>query len=105
MRLRRDSWYQASLHRRLQQGRLALAGWQRECVDQMLATPAAALGDCWPLHWSANSEILTGYVLTCPVATCPDIVHPWTHAYNCPARNGAGCKRGDNRQPSFGTRL
>lgn len=101
MRLRTDSWYWAGIHRAVLNGGLgapALQGWG-ELQSDFDATPIAELGDVWRSGGFASNQF-GGYVLTCPeTVRCSVGVHPWWHAYDCPAGRltDGVCKRGAGR--------
>lgn len=85
MNLRTDSFHIAGWRRSAALGARAVGERDVETDPKYADIPRADLGDVWVLH-NRNGGV-TGYALTCPNQACPQGVHPWDHAYNCPVRS------------------
>jgi hypothetical protein len=119
--LRTDSWHDACRLRAVRLGAVPdptkLPAAERDRYDPewlvyVATREPARPGDVWQLRQNPSGPYVQrsyggnrpgwpvcGYVLVCPVATCPEGGHDWDHAFDCPAgaRFGAACKRGAAR--------
>lgn len=121
LQLRTDEWHTAGAWRAILLGatpdprRDAPEHWAPDFLEWVKHNRPAEVGDVWevrqkpsgphiiyasgPLRPETATWPVSHYALVCPVTSCRDGVHPWAHAYNCPAgdTNGADCKIGAGR--------
>lgn len=117
LRLRHDSWRDAGKWRAILLGAVPDPRKEPHRYDELWPAwiqthDEAKVGDVWRIQqrpfgphivysYRGNDPTwpVSHYALVCPVRTCPDGIHMWAHAYNCPALStfGAPCKRGAGR--------
>jgi hypothetical protein len=119
LRLRTDEWYDAGAWRAILLGARPdpredpSIKWHPPFLHFLDDHDEATPGDVWEVRRGTDGQghlvlahgtthedwPVTGYGLVCPIETCRDGVHTWTHAHNCPARESYGgrCKRGVGR--------
>lgn len=110
MRVRTDSWWHASMKRAVLLGARPdprqdpAKDWSPDYLEFLDHGEEAKPGDVWVVRgqdrtqsWGGNPDAadwpVVGYGLVCPNEACPDPVHFWTHAHDCPAPSGP-CKMG-----------
>ena len=125
LRLRSDNWRDAGFWRAVLLGAAKdprqhpETRWSPGWTEWLLTNTEARVGDVWPIRESPDGMTpegrgpfvlttcrtdvdwpVTHYALVCPKHLCPDGVHAWHHAYDCPAGDtfGAPCKVGAGRR-------
>lgn len=111
MRLRLGDWWTAGRKRAVELGAIpdpredTDGNWAQDYLADLSnpAVEAAQPGDVWRVVWtgpgswqsgvpSDDPRPLAGFVITCPVESCPDAVHLWVSADNCSCKiEGGSC--------------